>query len=95
MLNFGNASDYHKKVERFPFTIRYLFHFQLMDQLPTDDMRAHILKISKRSYYNDDDKSCFQQMIMLLNSLEALSQDQSLVGDDFTSMDYSIVSFLR
>lgn len=66
-----------------------------MDQLPTDDMRAHITKMSKRSYYNEEDKSCFQQMLMLLNSLEALSQDQNLVGDDFSSMDYSIVSNLR
>lgn len=63
-----------------------------MDQLPTDDMRAHITKMSKRSFYNEDDKSCFQQMIMLLNSLEALSHDQNLVGDDFSSMDYSLVS---
>ena len=66
-----------------------------MDQLPTDDMRAHITKMSKRSYYNEEDKSCFQQMLMLLNSLEALSQDQNLVGDDFSSMDYSMVSSLR
>lgn len=65
--------------------------FQLMDQLPTDDMRAHITKMLKRSFYNEDDKSCFQQMIVLLNSLEALSHDQNLVGDDFSSMDYSIV----
>lgn len=30
-------------------------------------------------------------MIVLLNSLEALSQDQNLVGDDYSSMDYSMV----
>lgn len=63
-----------------------------MDQLPTDDMRAHITKMSKRSFYNEDDKSCFQQMIVLINSLEALSHDHNLVGDDFSSMDYSMVS---
>lgn len=62
----------------------------LMDQLPTDDMRAHIIKMSKRSFYNDDDKLCFSQMLMLLNSLEALSHDQSIIGDDFSSMDYSM-----
>lgn len=62
-----------------------------MDQLPTDDMRAHITKMSKRSFYNEDDKSCFQQMIVLINSLEALSQDHNLVGDDFSSMEYSMV----
>jgi hypothetical protein len=62
-----------------------------MDQLPTDDMRAHITKMAKRSFYNDDDKSCFHQMIVLLNSLEALSHDHNLVGDDFSSMEYSMV----
>lgn len=62
-----------------------------MDQLPTDDMRAHITKMSKRSFYNDDDKSCFHQMIVLLNSLEALSHDHNLVGDDFSSMEFSMV----
>ncbi|XP_070492663.1 putative leucine-rich repeat-containing protein DDB_G0290503 isoform X2 [Chironomus tepperi] len=62
----------------------------LMDQLPTDDMRAHIIKMSKRSFYNDDDKLCFSQMLMLLNSLEALSHEQSIIGDDFSSMDYSM-----
>lgn len=62
-----------------------------MDQLPTDDMRAHIIKMSKRSFYNDDDKLCFSQMLMLLNSLEALSHEQSIIGDDFSSMDYSMV----
>lgn len=66
-----------------------------MDQLPTEDMRAHITKMSKRSYYNEEDKSCFQQMMMLLNSLEALSHDQNLVGDDFSSMDFSMVNNLR
>ena len=65
-----------------------------MDQLPTDDMRAHITKMSKRSFYNDDDKLCFSQMLMLLNSLEALSHDQGLIGDDFSSMEYSMVNFL-
>lgn len=64
-----------------------------MDQLPTDDIRAHISKMSKRSFYNEEDKSCFQQMIMLLNSLEALSHDHNLVGsDDFSSIEYSSVS---
>lgn len=62
-----------------------------MDQLPTDDMRAHITKMSKRSFYNDDDKLCLQQIITLLNSLEALSSDHNLVGDDFASMEYSMV----
>ncbi|KAL7020546.1 hypothetical protein ACKWTF_011572 [Chironomus riparius] len=62
----------------------------LMDQLPTDDMRAHIIKMSKRSFYNDDDKLCFSQMLMLLNSLEALSHEQSIIGDEFSSMDYSM-----
>lgn len=64
-----------------------------MDQLPTDDMRAHITKMAKRSFYNEDDKSCFHQMIVLLNSLEALSHDHNLVGDDFSSMEYSMVRF--
>jgi hypothetical protein len=64
-----------------------------MDQIPTDDIRAHISKMSKRSFYNEEDKSCFQQMIMLLNSLEALSHDHNLVGgDDFSSLEYSSVS---
>lgn len=66
-----------------------------MDQLPTDDMRAHIIKMSKRSFYNDDDKLCFSQMLMLLNSLEALSHEQSIIGDDFSSMDYSMVRMTR
>lgn len=62
-----------------------------MDQLPTDDMRKHIAIMSKRSFYNEDDKLCFLQLTMLLNSLEALSQDQCLLGDEFSSMDYSMV----
>lgn len=65
-----------------------------MDQLPTDDMRAHIMKMSKRTFYNDDDKMCIQQIIMLLNSLEALSSDHGLAGDDFASMEYSLVCYL-
>lgn len=73
--------------------ILFLIHTQLMDHLPTDDMRAHITKMSKRSFYNEDDKMCFLQMIMLLNSLEALSHDHSLVGDDFSSLEYSMVVF--
>ena len=64
-----------------------------MDQ--TDDMRAHITKMAKRSFYNDEDKSCFHQMIILLNSLEALSHDHNLVGDDFSSMEYSMVIFCQ
>jgi len=63
-----------------------------MDQLPTDDMRAHITKMSKRSFYNEDDKLCFLQMVMLLNGLEALSHDHGLSGDDFSSMEFSMVT---
>jgi hypothetical protein len=33
-------------------------------------------------------------MIMLLNSLEALSHDHSLVGDEFASLEYSMVCVL-
>ena len=62
-----------------------------MDQLPTEDMRKHIAIMSKRPFYNEDDKLCFLQLTMLLNSLEALSQDQCLLGDEFSSMDYSMV----
>lgn len=65
-----------------------------MDQLPTEDMRAHITKMSKRSFYNEEDKSCFQQILMLLNSLESLSHEQSLVGDDFSSLEFSLVRYI-
>lgn len=43
--------------------------------------------------YDEDDKLCLMQILSLLNNLEALSQDQSINGDDI-SMDLNLVSAL-
>jgi hypothetical protein len=50
--------------------------------------------MSKRSCYDEEDKSCLLQVLSLLNNLEALSHDHEMVHDDSASMDLSVVSHL-
>lgn len=47
--------------------------------------------MSKRNFYDDDDKSCLVQVLSLLNNLEALSHDQEITSNDL-SLDFNMVS---
>lgn len=61
----------------------------MIDQIPTDDVRKRLLLMTKKCY-DEEDKVCLMQILSLLNNLEALSQDQSLNGDDM-SVDLNMV----
>lgn len=67
-----------------------LCQFQMIDQIPTDDVRKRLLLMTKKCY-DEEDKVCLMQILSLLNNLEALSQDQSLNGDDM-SVDLNMVN---
>lgn len=64
---------------------------QIIDQVPTEDVRKHIVLMSKRAQ-DEDDKVCLMQILSLLNNLEALSQDQCITGDDLHSLDIHVVN---
>lgn len=59
---------------------------QMIDNVPSDDIRKRILTMTKRSCYDEEDKICLMQILSLLNNLEALSQDQEISGE-FSSLD--------
>ena len=60
--------------------------FQMIDNIPSDDIRKRILTMTKRSCYDEEDKICLMQILSLLNNLEALSQDHEISGE-FSSLD--------
>lgn len=60
--------------------------FQMIDNIPSDDIRKRILAMTKRSCYDGEDRICLMQILSLLNNLEALSQDQEISGE-FSSLD--------
>lgn len=67
--------------------INTLFYsLQMIDNIPSDDIRKRILTMTKRSCYDEEDKICLMQILSLLNNLEALSQDHEISGE-FTSLD--------
>lgn len=49
--------------------------------------------MSKRNFYDDDDRSCLVQVLSLLNNLEALSHDQEITSNDL-SLDFNMVSLV-
>lgn len=63
-----------------------LYLHQMIDNVPSDDIRKRILTMTKRSCYDEEDKICLIQILSLLNNLEALSQDHEISGE-FNSLD--------
>lgn len=49
--------------------------------------------MTKRNFYDDDDRSCLVQVLSLLNNLEALSHDQEITSNDL-SLDFNMVSLV-
>lgn len=86
MLAIGNW------LKAFNFNEFHTYNFlQIIDQVPTEDVRKHIVLMSKRAQ-DEDDKVCLMQILSLLNNLEALSQDQCITGDDLHSLDIHVVN---
>jgi hypothetical protein len=65
---------------------------QLMDQMPSEEVRKRLVTMSKRSCYDDEDRMCLLQIVTLINNLEVLSQQQDHPTSNESSLDSIVVS---